>query len=57
MLKYAFISGVAETYAEWKRKAFRNVLIIMTQINFVYPTSYVFHPTNIKIETKGEISL
>ena len=25
--------------------------------NFLYPTSYVYDPTNTKTETKGEISL
>ena len=51
MLKYAFISVVAVTYAEWKGKAFHKVPIA----NFLYPTSYVCDHTNTKTETKGEI--
>ena len=41
-------------YAEWKGKAFHKLPI---DWNFLYPTSYVYDPTNTKTETKGEISL
>ena len=55
MLKYAFISVVAVTYAEWKGKAFHKVP--RYDGNLLYPMSYVYDPINTKTETKGEISL
>ena len=55
MLKYAFISVLAVTYAEWKGKAIHKVATDMMQSNFLYLTSYVYDPTNTKTETKGEI--
>ena len=56
MLKYAFISVLAVTWGEFERKSISQS-IYRYDANFLYPTSYVYDPTNTKTETKGEISL
>ena len=54
MLGYVLISVLAVTYAEWKGKHFTKYRY---DANLLYPTSYVYDPTNTKTESKREISL
>ena len=56
MLGYAFTSAIAVMLANWHGKSISQSTDI-TDINFLYPMSYVYDPTNTKTETKGEISL
>ena len=50
MLRYQILSSLAESMG--LEKHFTHY---QYDKNFLYPTSYVYDPTNTKTETKGEI--
>ena len=54
MLKYAFIHLVAVKTTDWHGKSISQTTDTK-QTSYIYPTSYVYDPSNTKIETKGEI--
>ena len=53
MLRYPTVSLLAVSFNLWGRKAFHT--LYRYDANFIYPTPYVYNPSNTKTETKGEI--
>ena len=54
MLKYALISVLVVTWGEWEGKSISQ-LKYQYDANVLYPTSYVYDPTNTKTETKRDL--
>ena len=52
MLRYSIVALLAVRLNLWGRKAYYRY-----DANFLYPTPYVYDPSNTKTETKGEILL
>ena len=53
MLRYPIVSSLAVSLNLWGWKSISHTTDMTA--NFLYPTSYVYDPTNTKTETKGEI--
>ena len=56
MLKYPIVTSLAVSLGLWGRESI-NFTHYRHEANFLYPTSYVYDPTNTKTETKGEARL
>ena len=52
MLRYPTVSSLAVSLNLWGRKHFTHYRY---DENLLYPTPYVYDPSNTKTETKGEI--